>query len=236
MKRITIHVFGFLAVLCSAVLTSCAGRFHEQPFGGMNGRVQKVTVWHYMPEMWYAGQTGTDIMYVNSSAYDIRGNEICSAVMDSAQRIQAETENVFEGGVCARSIQKQGGRVVARLMLNVRKADLLVYNKEVNGKTVQMTVKETKFRNRYKSVVSEDGKMVLTSVIETDKEGYPLKITTENLQTGVKTVETNKFDNNHNVTEKHIKSSDNPVEEITYTEYSAAKILFFSIPVLDVAE
>lgn len=220
MKRFIIRVAGVAAVICLVMLTSCTGRYQELPFGGMNGRVQKVTVWHYMPEMWHAGETGTDVMYVNSSAYDIRGNEICSAVMDSAQRIQAETENLFEDGVCARSIQKQGGRVVARLQLNIRKPNLLVYNKEVNGKTVQMTVKETRFRNRYKSVVSEDGKIVLTSMIETDSEGYPLKITTDNLQTGVKTVETNKFDNNHNVTEKHIKSSDNPVEEITYTEYS----------------
>ena len=221
MKRnIILRLAGVAAVVCLMLLTSCKGRYKELPFGGMNGRVQKVTVWHYMPEMWYAGNTGTDIMYVNSSAYDIRGNEICSAVMDSAQRIQAETENVFEDGVCARSIQKQGGRVVARLHLMVRKADMLVYNKEVNGKRVQMTVKETRFGNRYKSVVSEDGKMVLTSVIETDSEGYPLKITTDNILTGVKSVETNTFDKKHNVIEKHVKSSDNTVEEITYTEYS----------------
>lgn len=209
------------AMVCLMLLTSCRGRYQEQPFGGMNGRVQKVTVWHYMPEMWYAGNTGTDIMYVNSSAYDIRGNEICSAVMDSAQRIQAETENVFEDGVCARSIQKQGGRVVARLQLLSRKADMLVYNKEVNGKRVQMTVKETRLGRKYRSEVSEDGKTVMTSVIETDREGYPLKITTDNILTGVKTVETNKFDENHNVIEKHVKSSDNTVEEITYTEYTA---------------
>ena len=219
MKRFITRAAGVAAVIFAAVLTSCAGRYQELPFGGMNGRVQKVTVWHHMPEMWYAGESGTDVMYVNSSAYDIRGNEICSAVMDSAQRIQAETENVWEAGVCARSIQKQNGRVVARLQLNVRKGNMLVYNKVVNGETVQMTVKETRMGRRYKSEVSEDGKLVMTSVIVTDRDGYPLKITTDNIQTGVQTVETNIFDENHNVIEKHVKSSDNPVEDITYTVY-----------------
>ena len=100
-----------LAVFCSALMVSCGSRYKEKPFGGMNGRVQKVTVYHLMPEVWYANFIGTDVMYVNTSIYDVYGNEICSAVLDSAERVQAETESLYEDGVCVRSSQKSGKHV-----------------------------------------------------------------------------------------------------------------------------
>ena len=149
------------AVICSLVMISCGNRYKEKPFGGMNGRVQKVTVYHLMPEVWYANFIGTDVMYVNTSVYDVYGNEICSAVMDSAERVQVETESLFENGVSIRSIQKSGTRTVATLNLMSNEKGLLTYNKEMNGRITRMTVKESSFMRRHKSVVTEDGEIPL---------------------------------------------------------------------------
>lgn len=214
-----------LIVFCSAILASCGGdSYKDLPFGGLNGRVQKVTVWHLMPEMWYAGNRGTDIMYTNVSIYDVEGNEICSAVMDSAGHIMSQTESLFENGVCIRSVQKAGNRTVARLNLKSNRKNVLEYNEERNGQMINMTVKKSSFGNRHKSVVTEDGKVTTISVIKTDRQGYPVKITITEPLTGNKTVETNKFDENHNVIEKHIFTHNGKngkdEERITYTDYS----------------
>lgn len=211
------------AVICSLVMISCGNRYKEKPFGGMNGRVQKVTVYHLMPEVWYANFIGTDVMYVNTSVYDVYGNEICSAVMDSAERVQVETESLFENGVSIRSIQKSGTRTVATLNLMSNEKGLLTYNKEMNGRITRMTVKESSFMRRHKSVVTEDGEITTISVIRTDRDGYPVKITITEPKKGLKTVETNVFDSKHNVVEKHVvihnDNKDKDEEIITYTEY-----------------
>lgn len=223
MKRNPIRsAFIVMAAVFSAMLASC-GQYHELPFGGMNGRVQKVTMWHLMPEMWYAGNRGSDIMYITASIYDVYGHEICSAVMDSTELIQAEAESMYDGDVCIRSIQKAGNKTVARINLISNKRGTLEYSKEMNGRTVRMTVKESSFGRRHKSVVSEDGKVTTVSVVVTDRHGYPVKITTTESETGNKTVETNMFDENHNITEKHVVTyygeDGTEKEEITYIEY-----------------
>ena len=198
------------AVFCSLVMISCGNRYKEKPFGGLNGRVQKVTVYHLMPEVWHANSGGTDVMYVNTSFYDVYGNEICSVTMDSAERVQVETESLFENGVSIRSSQKSGGRTVATLNLMSKDKGTLEYNKEMNGRITRMTVKESSFLRRHKSVVTEDGKVTTVSIVKTDRQGYPKKITVTDSKKGVKSVQTNKFDENHNVIEKHL-----------YTEYDA---------------
>ena len=90
-------------------MISCGNRFKEKPFGGLNGRVQKVTVYHLMPEVWHANLSGTDVMNINTTVYDVYGNEIYSVTMDSAERVQVETESLYEDGVSIRSSQKSGG-------------------------------------------------------------------------------------------------------------------------------
>lgn len=212
-----------LAVLCSLIMISCGNRYKEKPFGGLNGRVQKVTIYHMMPEVWYANFIGTDVMYVNTAIYDVYGNEICSAVMDSAERVQVETESLYEDGVCTRSSQKSGIRTIASINLISKDGSTLVYNKEQNGRMTRMTVKESSFLRKHKSVVTEDGVVTTISEIKTDRKGYPVKITITEPGKGIRTVETNKFDAHHNVIEKHVithKDSNGKDEEtITYTEY-----------------
>ena len=212
-----------LAVICSMVMISCGSRYKEKPFGGMNGRVQKVTVYHLMPEVWYANFIGTDVMYVNTSIYDVYGNEICSADMDSALRVQGEAESLFEDGVSVRSVLKAGDRVVARINLISRDKNTLVYNKEMNGRIIRMTVKESSFLRWNKSVVTEDGKVTTVRVIRTDRHGYPVKITTKEPQKPLTIIETNKFDDKHNVIEKHVvkrwDDDGQTEEEITFIEY-----------------
>lgn len=212
-----------LGTVCSVVFTSCS-QYKEKPFGGMNGHVQKVTMWHLMPEMWYAGNHGSDIMYITASVYDVYGNEICSAVMDSTEFVQAEAESMYDdNGVCIRSTQKAGNKTIARINLMSRKHGMLEYSKEMNGRTVRMTVKESSWGRKHKSVVSEDGNVTTISVVETDRQGYPVKITTTEPQTGNRSVETNTFDENHNIIEKHVVTLNGETgkeeEEITYTQY-----------------
>lgn len=212
-----------LAVICCAVMISCGGGYQEKPFGGMNGRVQKVTVYHMMPEVWYANFIGTDIMYVTTSIYDVYGNEICSVDLDSAERVRSEAESLFEDGVSIRSTLKAGGRTVAQINLVSKDKGTLVYNKEMNGRMVRMTVKKSSFLNRHKSVVTEDGKKTTISIVKTDRDGYPVMNITRDLNMGTKTVETNKFDEKHNVIEKHVvttwEDDGQTQEEITFFEY-----------------
>lgn len=226
-KNMIIRSAIVLAVLSSITLTSCIrGKYKDLPFGGMNGRVQKVTTWILMPEMWYAGNRGSDIMAITVSIYDIYGNEICSAEMDSAERVLSEAESLFEDGVCVRSSLKTGNRTIAQSSLISNKKGILEYSKEMNGRRVRMSVKQNSFGRRHKSVVSEDGKVTTISVIKTDRHGYPIKIITKEPQTGKKTVETNIFDKKHNVKEKHIYTNmgeDGKDEEnIIYTDYGEA--------------
>ena len=206
-------------VALSTVFVSCGSRYQEPLFGGMNGRVQKVTVWHLMPEVWHANERGTDVMYMNASGYDVNGYEICSALMDTAGRVQTEAESLFENGVCVRSIQKGGGRVMARINLVSSKRGTLEYKKEENGRVVQMVVKESSFGRKHKSVVTEDGKTTTISVIQTDSKGYPVKITVTDPQTGEEVIQTNTYDEKNNIIEKHVSVKGEEKDEITYTEY-----------------
>ena len=213
-----------LAAVCSAMLSSCGSAYKDQPFGGMNGKVQTAKVWHIRPEVWQVNNRGTAVMYVNSSVYDIYGNEIYSATMDSAQHIQTEAESLFENAVSTRSTLRAGGRVIARISLTSQDKGRLEYNKEVNGRIVRMSVKKSSFLGRHKSVVTEDGVVTEIRVIKTDRDGYPVKITVTEPKTGRETVQTNVFDQNHNVIEKHMHTNmgENGREEtqITYCEYS----------------
>lgn len=220
MKRIIRLFATILFIFGSVAMTSC-GRYREFPFGGMNGRVQKVTVFHLMPEVWYAGNVGTDVMYMNSSVYDVDGNEIASALMDSAGRIQTQAESLFENGICVRSIQRAGGKTTGHLSLVSGGRGNLEYTKEQNGKIVRMSVRESTFGRRHKSVISEDGQVVSVSVVRTDRYGYPVEITTTDMLTGEKSIETNILDKKHNVTEKHVVTVKDGKEEerVTYIEY-----------------
>ena len=226
-RKATIRIAIILTVFCSAIFASCGSdSYKDIPFGGLNGRVQKVTVWHLMPEMWYAGNRGTDIMYTNVSVYDVEGNEICSAVMDSAGHIMSQTESLFENGVCIRSVQKAGNRTIARINLRSNKKNILEYSEEKNRQIIDMTVRKSSFGRRHKSVVTEDGQVITISIIKTDRQGYPVKIIITEPQTGNRIVETNKFDENHNVIEKHVFTHNGKngkdEEKITYTDYSGA--------------
>lgn len=210
------------AFVCLAILTSCgAGRYKVPPFGGMNGRIQKVTTKHLMAEVWTVNNLRTPVMYMNSSVYDIDGNEICSALMDSAGRIQTEAESLFENGVCVRSAQRAGGRTIAHLSLVSEKKGVLEYNKETEGRIVRMTVRESGWGRKHKSVVTEDGKVTMESIILTDGKGHPIEVTTIEPLTGRKTVEKNILDKDYNVIEKHITTyTDGKSEErITYIDY-----------------
>ena len=222
MKKSILCLSLIILSVCITVLSSCSGRYQEKPFDGMNGRVQKVTVWHLMPELWYAGNKGTDVMYVNVSIFDVYGNEVCSASLDSAEHVQSETENLFENGVTRRSTTKAGGRTIAQLNLVSDKKGILEYSKESNGRRVRMTVKQRSFGRRHKSVISENGEVVTVSIVRTDRYGNPVKINTTEPQTGNRTIETNMYDDNHNITEKHITTwnqEGEKEENIVYIKY-----------------
>jgi len=208
------------ALLC---LLSCSEGYRVLPFGGMNGRVEEVTLYHLRPEIWYAGPHHTDVMYVSESAYDIYGNEISSVLMDSISRVQSVTESLFENGVCVRSTQKAGlSRTVAQINLKSRKGGVTQYTETLNGRFIKLVVKERSFFNRHKSKVIEDGTVTRISTIKTDKAGYPVRIITETPADSTRVVETNTFDDRHNVTEKHIvttRPGKEPYEEVIYTDY-----------------
>ena len=83
-----------------------------------------------------------------------------------------------------------------------------------------MTVKKSSFFRKHKSVVSENGTVITIRTIKTDRDGYPVMITTDDPRTGSKTVETNILDDRHNVKEKHsVVDGNEKEEEITYIEY-----------------
>jgi hypothetical protein len=218
-SRSIIRYCAVLAVIVS-IMTSCGSGYQDNPFGGMKGRVQKVTIIHKEPEMWHGGRTYSDVMSMEASAYDINGYEICSAQMDSTGRVLGEAESLFDNGVCIRSTQKSGNRVIARLNLLSHTKRTLEYNKEVLGNTVRMVVKKSSFGRRHKSVVIEDGKVVTISVIKTDRKGYPIEIKEKNPQTGFEAYQLNVYDKDYNLIEKHVTTSDEEQEEIIYTKYS----------------
>lgn len=219
-SRTVIRYCAVLAVVAiSFVLSSCGSGYQEIPFGGMKGRVQKVTVIHKEPEMWHGNRAYSDVMSMEASAYDINGNEICSAQMDSAGMVLGEAESLFDKGVCIRSTQKSGNRVIARLNLLSHTKRTLEYNKEVLGNTVRMVVKKSSFGRRHKSVVIDDGKVVTISIIKTDRKGYPIEVREKHPQSDFEAYQLNIYDKDHNLIEKHVTTSDEVTEEIIYTKY-----------------
>jgi len=211
MKRI------FPIITLLLLLVSCNKSYQDPPFGGMYGRVEKVTVTHHEPEVWHAGSKGTSVQFITASAYDMEGHEICSAVMDTIGRIKSEAENVFDGDICVRSVSKVNGHIAVQLVFRSQKKNTLEYDKTSLGKTVRMSVSKSSFGRTFKSVVSEDGKVISISKIKTDKQGFPLEISiTEN---DVTTVERNVFDERHNVIEKHKSTQGQEGEDITYIRY-----------------
>ena len=197
-SRSIVRYCAVLAVVAS-VMSSCGNGYQEIPFGGMKGRVQKVTVIHKEPEMWHGNRAYTDVMSMEASAYDINGNEICSAQMDSVGRVLGEAESLFDKGVCIRSTQKSGNRVIARLNLLSNNKRTLEYNKEVLGNAVRMVVKKSSFGRRHKTVVIEDGKTVTISIIKTDRKGYPIEVKETHPQTGFEAYQLNVYDKDYNL-------------------------------------
>ena len=209
----------YLLIAALSILSCTSKGYQDKPFGGLNGRVQEVLTYHRMPEMWYAGNTGTDVMFITKSVYDLNGFEICSALMDSGGRAQPQAESMFEKGVCIRSTQKAGNKVNARINLISQDKGTLEYNKEVGGKIVRMKVVESSFMRRHKSSVYENGKLTSESIIKTNSKGFPKVIITKDHINNIKIVETNKYDKKQNIIEKHINRSDDPKEQVVYTDY-----------------
>lgn len=201
------------------IMVSCNRSYHELPFGGMNGKVQKVTEYHKMPEMWFAGHTGTDVMYMNSAVYDDQGHEIASAVMDSLGRIQAEAESVFENDISIRSIQRAGGRTLARLNFRERSGNTMLYDRIVDNKIINMTVQESFSFRKYKRVVSEEGVVTTTDIIRVNRKGYPVKVDVFDVKGGTSSHEKNKYDKKNNITEKSIIRMDVAGKETFDTVY-----------------
>lgn len=211
-----------LAVL-SVTLLSCNRSYQEPPFGGMKGRVEKVTEYHKMAEVWFAGRTGTDVMYMNASVYDINGHEIASAVMDSIGRIQAEAESVFENNVCIRSTQRSGGRTIVQINFMERKGHDILYDKILGNSIINMVVNESSFLRRYKSLVSENGQATSSSTIRVNRKGMPVKVDIFDLKAGTSSHEKNKYDRKNNLIEKHIVRKDasgKETQEVVYTKYA----------------
>ena len=221
-KGIIVSVVIIVAACAVILLILCNSHYQEKPFDGMKGRVQKVTTWNIKPDVWQAGHKGNGVMLINVSIFDEYGNEICSAALDSTERVMNEVENLFEDGICIRSTNKAGNRTIAQTNLISHKKGTFEFSKELNGRRTRLKVKQSSFWRKHKAVVEEDGKITTISIIRTDRDGYPREITTIDALTGNKTVETNIFDENHNVTEKHlymIYSDGEEGEDITFYRY-----------------
>lgn len=213
MKRL---LFSLSVLLLAA---SCSNTYKVLPFGGMNGKVESVITTHIMPEVWQAGRKKTDVMYTNSLAYDPFGNEICSELRDSTGKVQIETENIFQNGICVLSTQTSENMISSQIRFVEKKGRTMKYISRSDGKSCHMDVRERSLGRSSRSAVSEDGKVVSISVIRTDMDGYPVSVRITDRETGVTTVEKNTYDGKHNIIEKHSTSSDSQKEEITYTDY-----------------
>lgn len=216
-----LSIIRLVAVMAWAVvIMSCRGDgYQDLKFGGMNGRVQKVTVTHRAPEMWRGGVGSIDIMSIDALVYDINGYEICSALMDSVGHIESEAESLFENGVCVRSTQKVSGTVVARLSLLSKKKGELEYSKEIDGKVSRMTIRKSSFGRRFKTVVIEDGKVVSVSIMRVDRKGYPVRIKETDKQNSSVVRQKNVYDENHNIIEKRVSMTGEEKEQVISTDY-----------------
>lgn len=207
----------YLLFLTLTVISCADPGYKEVPFGGMKGRVQEVTNRVRMPEMWFAGNTGSDVMSVNKSIYDINGNEICSAIIDTTGVVESEAESLFENGICVRSVNKSYGHIIARLNLSSQKDGILEYLQEMNGRNVRLSVKKTSFLGWHRTEISENGKLTSINVVRTDLKGYPKSLKFMDGQGNILTRETNKYDKRHNIIEKHVLNGNE--ERIVYTDY-----------------
>lgn len=209
-----------VVVLAAFVLSCNSDGYQDIKFGGMNGNVQSVTVTHREAEVWHVNERGTDVMYKERSSYDMDGYEISSARLDPAGHVESEAENIFENGVCLRSSQKVNGRVVACLTLLEKKKGQLEYNSELNGRIDRMIVKKRSFGRRHKTTVIQNGVVTSISVMRTDRDGYPVKITETDAKTGSKIIQVNVYDENHNITKKSVTMDGEEKDQIVYTNYS----------------
>ena len=216
-----LSIIRLVAVMASAVvIMSCRGDgYQDLKFGGMNGRVQKVTVTHRAPEMWRAGVGIIDVMSIDALVYDINGYEICSALMDSVGNVESEVESQFEDGVCVRSTQKVSGMVVARLSLLSKKKGELEYSKEIDGKMSRMTIRKSSFGRSFRTVIIEDGKTVSINMMRTDRKGYPVRVKEKDEQSGTVIRQKITYDENHNVIEKRVSMTGEEKDQVISTDY-----------------
>ncbi len=211
-----IALFGVLAL--SFVACSRQG-YVQPPFGGMKGRVREVRMYHIMPDEWRLNSITDTVMYINATVYDIYGNEIMSVLMDSAGRMQSQTENMFENGVCISSTQKNGARrTVAEMHLVSHSKGLTVYNQKRAGRTERLEVRERKRFGKYTSVVALDGKTTMESTITANDAGLPVEIVTVDAS-GKETVQKNTYSADGDIVEKHILKENGTRDDVTTTEY-----------------
>ncbi len=209
-----------LFVALSLSFTACSRQGYVQPpFGGMKGRVREVRMYHIMPDEWRFNSITDTVMYINAAVYDIYGNEIMSALMDSAGRIQSQSESMFENGVCTSSCQKNAaGRTVAEMHLVLHKKGLTVYNQKRGGRTERLEVREMKRFGRYKSVVTLDGKQTMESTITANDAGLPVELVTVDAS-GKETIQKNTYSAGGDIIEKHILKENGTRDDVTTTEY-----------------
>lgn len=201
MKRIPI-----LMILASVLLVSCNRKqYQERPFGGMNGRVQMVREIHYVPEAIRPDvENYNSLWYTNVSVYDPIGNEISSAYMNDYNVIQQEAESQFDGHVCVKSVQKYRGELTSTLVLVSKKGRVMEYDKiSSGGKTEKISVHEVLRRNRYRSELSADGVLQTITVMELDRDGYPVDLFITDVAYDITEHESNVYDEKHNIVEKH---------------------------------
>ena len=211
-----------LLAILTLVLGACTRQgFQQPPFGGMKGQVQEVTVYHITPPDWRTGNGNDSLMFIIASAYDTEGNEICSVRMDSDGRIQSQAESMFENGVCIRSTNENGAhKVLGRLELVSHEKGLLVYDSYSGSKVSHMEVRERKLFRKYRSTVTNDGKVTMTSIIKTDAQGRPVSISSTDAS-GKEIIEENVFSSDGDIIEKHVKAAGTTLDDITRTEYTA---------------
>ena len=216
MKRIPLLTF----LISAFLLSGCSGKYQEQPFGGLKGQVQMVTEIHYVPE---AIRPKVDdynsLWYTNVSVYDPIGNEISSAYMNDMNVVQQEAESQFNGRVCVKSVQKESGRPDLTLVLVGKDGNVLEYERvRSGGKTEKLSLREVSGRRKYTSELSCDGVLQTRTVMKLDRDGYPLDIFITDVESGVTEHESNLYDADHNIIEKHnLDQFGN--EQVFYFEY-----------------
>lgn len=215
MKRIAICL-----MLASALMVSCKNeRYYEKPFGGMKGQVEMATEIHSVPKvLWPKQEDYNPIYYTNVIVYDPLGNEIASAFKDDQDYILGQTENIFEGRTCVKSIQKTEGKVRETMTLVADKGDVLEYERVVGKKTERMTVRSVTRGHKSRTEVRIDGKVQSTMVLKFDNDGYPVEVVSKDFTDNTVMRDYNVYDADHNIIEKHNQDEDGE-EQVLFTTY-----------------